>query len=94
MKIKKNKHKGFSLVEMIIAIFVFSYISFLALRIDGALTLALIMGILEIIPYFGPIIGGAVVALVAFSQSFWLGIIAIIVVIPIVIAHFKLIVKY
>jgi len=61
-------------------IFLLSYFAFLILRLDSALILALIMGLLEIIPYFGPLIGGILVALVGFSYSFWLGIISILVV--------------
>jgi len=62
-------------------VFIISFIVFFILRLPNAFTLALIMGILEIIPYFGPLIGGTAAALVAFSQSFWLGIIIIIAVI-------------
>ena len=62
-------------------IFVLSFIAFLILRLPNAFTLALIMGILELIPYFGPLIGGAAAAFVAFSQSLWLGIVVIIVII-------------
>jgi predicted PurR-regulated permease PerM len=62
-------------------VFIISFIIFLILGLDNAFTLALIMGILEIIPYFGPLFGGAVAALVGFSQSFWLGIIVIIAII-------------
>lgn len=66
---------------MSLLVFVLSFIVFFMLRLPNAFTLALIMGILEIIPYFGPLIGGTAAALVAFSQSFWLGIIIIITVI-------------
>lgn len=58
-------------------VFVLSFIVFLIFRLPNAFTLALIMGMLEIIPYFGPLIGGTAAALVAFSQSFWLGFIII-----------------
>ena len=66
---------------MCLLVFILSFIVFLVFRLDSAFTLALIMGILEIIPYFGPIIGGTAAALVAFSQSFWLGIAVIIAII-------------
>ena len=61
------------------AVFILTLIPLLIFRVDYALVLALIYGILEVVPYFGPIIGGIVIAIVAFSQSFWLGIIAIII---------------
>jgi predicted PurR-regulated permease PerM len=68
-------------IIMSFLVFVLSFIVFLILGIHDAFTLALIMGLLEIVPYFGPLIGGAAAALVAFSQSFFLGIIVILAII-------------
>jgi len=62
---------------MCFIVFLLSFILFLLFGLENALTLALIIGILEIIPYFGPLLGGTIAALVGFSQSFWLGIIVI-----------------
>ena len=41
---------------------------------DNALFIGLIMGVMNVIPYAGPYIGGAPAVIVAFSQSFGLGI--------------------
>ncbi len=57
-------------------------LSFIGFRIAGipyAVPLALLAGILEIIPYLGPIVAGTIAALIALSQSVWLGLYAIIV---------------
>ncbi len=45
------------------------YIGLILLKVKFALTLALLAGIFEIIPYVGAIIGGAVAVLVALTQS-------------------------
>lgn len=48
---------------------VLAYIGLLLLKVKFALTLALLVGLLEIIPYIGPILGGAPAVALAFLQS-------------------------
>ncbi len=63
---------------------VLSYVVLLILGVKFALTLALVTALLEIVPYAGPIIGGALAAVMAFLQS---PISAVFVVIAYVIIH-------
>jgi predicted PurR-regulated permease PerM len=52
-----------------VSIFAITYIGLLILKVDYALVLALIAGILEIIPYIGPIIAVIPAAFFAFIQN-------------------------
>ncbi|MFC1686583.1 AI-2E family transporter [Patescibacteria group bacterium] len=56
-----------------LVIFVVTWITLSLLGVKYALSLALIAGILEIIPIIGPIIAAIPAILVALSQSWWLG---------------------
>lgn len=56
---------------------VLSYLGFLLLGIPYALPLAMLAGILEIVPYVGPIIAAVPVVILAFSISPFLGLAAI-----------------
>lgn len=70
------------IIETII-VTIISYIAFLVLGLEGALVFGIIVGITNIIPYFGPYIGGVPVALFALSMStnlFFAVIIAVIVI--------------
>jgi predicted PurR-regulated permease PerM len=51
------------------SIAVLSYISLLIIGVDYALVIALFAGVTEMIPYAGPLIGGAVAVLFALAQS-------------------------
>ncbi|MBS4540045.1 AI-2E family transporter [Clostridium sp. D2Q-11] len=57
--------------QFIIALFVgtFTAIGLLVLGVNYALTIGLISGVMNIIPYFGPIIGGAIAMLFALLES-------------------------
>ena len=59
-------------------IFITSYIGFLIIGIDAPLLFAAFCGITNIIPYVGPFIGGAPVALIALSQNVATGVLVII----------------
>ncbi len=63
---------------VILATATLSWIAFLIFGVEYALALAVIIGIFDIIPYFGPIIGGGLAIIVAFFQSpitaLWVGI--------------------
>jgi len=59
-------------------IFVFSYIILLIIQIPNPLILALICAITNLIPYIGPFIGGGLVTIVGFTQSFELGLLSIV----------------
>lgn len=50
-------------------IFCITFLGLSLLRVKYALVLALLAGILEIVPYFGPWIAGALAVLLAFTQS-------------------------
>jgi predicted PurR-regulated permease PerM len=52
-----------------VTIFVLTYIGLLALGVDYALVLALIAGLLEIVPYIGPIVAVIPAAFFAFIQN-------------------------
>lgn len=59
--------KGQAIV--ILAVTVLSWIVLMILRIEYAFALAVIIGIFDIIPYFGPIIGGGLAIIVALFQN-------------------------
>jgi predicted PurR-regulated permease PerM len=61
-----------------VVIFGVTYIGLTLLHVDYALVLALIAGLLEIIPYIGPFIAGAITAFFAFLQSPALAVAAVI----------------
>ncbi|MDI6799504.1 MAG: AI-2E family transporter [Actinomycetota bacterium] len=65
--------KGQALV--ILAVAILSWISLSLLKVEYAFALAFIIGLFDIIPYLGPIIGGGLAVIVAFFQSpmtaFW-----------------------
>ncbi|HYC79995.1 MAG TPA: AI-2E family transporter [Candidatus Binatia bacterium] len=69
-KIQK-KMGGWVLGQLILclSIFAITYVGLLILKVDYALVLALIAGILEIIPYIGPIIAVIPAAFFAFIQN-------------------------
>ena len=75
-KMEAVKHKvGFWLrgqVILMIVMFVITWIGFMIIGVDYALTLAMLAGIAEIIPIVGPIIAGVPAGLVAFNESYWL----------------------
>lgn len=54
-----------------VAIAVISYIGFLILSVPYALTLAVIAGILEIVPVIGPIVAGLIAIIVAYAGGSW-----------------------
>lgn len=56
-------------LALVVLIAVFNYIGLTLLGIPYAISLAIIAGILEIIPYFGPIIAGALAMIIGFSIS-------------------------
>jgi len=68
--------RGQLFLMLIIAVLVFVGLSFL--RVNFALTLAIIAGLLEIIPYIGPILAGFTVATLAFLQAPLLGLLVLI----------------
>ncbi len=55
------------------SIFVLTYFGLLFLKVDYALTIALLAGLLEIVPYIGPIISGIVGVAIALTTSPLLG---------------------
>jgi predicted PurR-regulated permease PerM len=59
-------------------IFVFSLVGLSLLGVKYVWVLALVAGVTEIIPYFGPIIGGVPAVIIAFTQSPLLGLSVII----------------
>ncbi len=59
-------------VILMIVMFFLTLIVFFTLGLKYALTLAMLAGIAEIIPVFGPLIAGVPALLVAFNQSTWL----------------------
>lgn len=71
--------KGVILVSIIV--FILSFISFKIININYALMMGIIIGITDIIPYIGPYIGGAIVAVIASSDSLEKMVIAIIIVV-------------
>jgi predicted PurR-regulated permease PerM len=54
---------------LMLCIGIFSYIGLIFLRVDYALPLAIIAGLMEIVPVIGPIISGVPAVLVAFTVS-------------------------
>lgn len=64
-------------LSLMVLIGVLSYIGFIILGIPYALPLALLAGILEIVPYVGPIIASVPVVILAFGISPFLGFAAI-----------------
>jgi predicted PurR-regulated permease PerM len=75
-KMEAVKHKvGYWLrgqVILMVAMFLITWIGFMIIGVDYALTLGMLAGIAEIIPIVGPIIAGVPAGLVAFNQSYWL----------------------
>ncbi len=71
--------KGFISGQLLISIFVaiLSGIALAILGVDFAFLIGLLTGILNIIPYFGPVVGGILAALVAFFESPWLALWAV-----------------
>jgi predicted PurR-regulated permease PerM len=59
--------RGQMLLMAIVA--VLSFIGLSLLNVKFALTLALIAGLMEIVPYIGPILGGVPAVIIAFTQS-------------------------
>jgi predicted PurR-regulated permease PerM len=66
--------------QLILSVVVFGvvFIGLTILKVEYALLLALIAGLLEIIPYIGPFIAGAITAFFAFLQSPGLALAAVI----------------
>ena len=50
-------------------VFAMTYIGLLILKVDYALTIALLAGLLEIVPYIGPIVSGIVGVMIALTAS-------------------------
>jgi len=75
----RKKVTGWFLARIIACIYVglLSYISFLILRVDYPFTLALFAGVLNFIPYLGPLISGIIIFLVVFPASMLKGIFVI-----------------
>lgn len=72
-----QKKAGFWLWGEIILMFVVGFLTYVGLLIIGtknALALAVLAGLLEIIPTLGPIVSAIPAALIGFSQSYLLGI--------------------
>ncbi len=67
--------RGQLILMLIVAVLVFLGLFFL--KVEFALTLALIAGLLEIIPYIGPILAGTVAVSLAFLQSPVLGLLVL-----------------
>lgn len=69
-KIQK-KMGGWVLGQVIISfgIFIFTYIGLLLLHVQYALVLALLSGLLEIVPYIGPFISAIPAMFIAFAQN-------------------------
>ncbi len=65
------------IIETVI-VFIISYITFVIIGIEGALVFAVIVGLTNVIPYFGPYIGGIPVVLFAATVS-WEKVIIVIV---------------
>lgn len=61
-------------VVLMLIMFGLSLIGLLILGIDNALTLAMMVGIAELIPVVGPVLAGVPAMLVAFNQSPWLAV--------------------
>ncbi|HEX5429580.1 MAG TPA: AI-2E family transporter [Patescibacteria group bacterium] len=78
---KIQRKMGYWLLgQLILSVVIFGivYIGLTVLHVQYALLLALIAGVLEIIPYIGPFIAGAVTAFFAFLQSPGLALAAVI----------------
>lgn len=71
--------KGFISGQLLISFFVaiLSGIALAILGVDFAFLIGFLTGVLNIIPYFGPVIGGVLAALVAFFKSPWLALWAV-----------------
>ncbi len=63
------------------AVFLFSSLGFYIIGVDSALLLGLICGVTNVIPYAGPFIGGSVAVVVAFTNSYSLGITTIVLIV-------------
>lgn len=78
---KIQKKMGYWLLGQLIlsiALFGLTFIGLSILKVQYALLLALIAGLLEIVPYIGPFIAGAITAFFAFLQSPALAVAAVI----------------
>ncbi|MBX4204770.1 MAG: AI-2E family transporter [Candidatus Doudnabacteria bacterium] len=78
---KIQRKMGYWLLgQLILSVVVFGvvYVGLTILKVDYALVLALIAGVLEIIPYIGPFIAGGITAFFAFLQSPGLALAAVI----------------
>lgn len=71
--------RGFISGQLLISFFVaiLSGIALAILGVDFAFLIGFLTGVLNIIPYFGPVIGGVLAALVAFFKSPWLALWAV-----------------
>jgi predicted PurR-regulated permease PerM len=76
---RKMGHWLLGQVILSLAVFGLVFIALTIMHVQYALLLALIAGVLEIIPYIGPFIAGTIAAFFAFLQSPALALIAIIV---------------
>ena len=68
--------RGQLIIMLIIAAMVFLGLFFL--KVEFALMLALLAGLLEIIPYIGPVLAGLIAVSLAFLQSPFLGLLALV----------------
>ena len=75
---KKMGHWLLGQVILSIVIFGVVYIGLTLMHVQYALVLALIAGVLEVVPYIGPFVAGAITAFFAFLQSPTLAIAAVI----------------
>lgn len=64
-------------------VFVLDTIFFAIFRLPGSLLFGLFCGLTDLIPYIGPYIGGALAVLVGFSESKYLGIVSLIIVVAV-----------
>ncbi|MDD2753205.1 MAG: AI-2E family transporter [Candidatus Portnoybacteria bacterium] len=68
--------RGQLIIMLAIAVMVFA--GLFSLRVDFALMLALLAGLLEIVPYIGPVLAGSAAVSLAFLQSPFLGFLVLI----------------
>ncbi len=59
-------------IELMVIIFLISLVGLMILGVENALTLAMMIGIGELIPVVGPVLGSIPALLVAFNESPWL----------------------
>ncbi len=59
-------------VILMLVMFLITWIIFMALGVDFALTLAMIAGLAEVVPVLGPVLAALPALLVAFNESFFL----------------------